>query len=190
MSLSFYTCHSKNILGTYDLSNKFQNNLSYYPKRYINFVKPNEILEDGETPLMGFSSYLTRLDKELYLGMKENILSMTFASKIQESNPQKTCEIEITTSIPQTGSLSLILNKKFIGNINSLDNKTSFAFNCEFLKDKNVLTLQNNSVTEKLQVETLPSEIMIIGLQTEIMKWKNYFDDQNNFEGSKIEFIF
>ena len=188
MSLSFYTCHSKNILSTYDLENKFQKSLSLYPSRLVNFVKPNDILEDGETPLMGFNAYLKRLDNNLYLQLKENVLEMSFIAENEKTQTEQECKIEIKTATPKSGSLSLILNKKFIGNLNSFESKTIFAFNCSLLKGKNILLLQNSSLIEQLQTDEIPTEIRLNLNRIETTKWKDYFDEKGNYGGSKIEF--
>lgn len=188
MSLSFYTCHSHNITETYDLKSKLKNQFSYFPKRFLNFVKPNEILAEGETPLMGLEAYLRRLDRELALQLEENLLEMTFLSGSDEYLEQKTCNLKIGNFSLQSGSLSLILNKSFLGQVKQNELNRTFSFPCHLLKEKNTLLLQNNSLQEKIKLEELPRDLNLNGEVKTTLVWKNFFDINNSFQGSKIEF--
>ena len=189
MSLSFYTCHSENILETYGLANIFEGTPSIHKKKILNFVQENNILEDGEqVPLNGFTDFLRRVDHSISITLQENLLSQSFSVKNAVKDAEKICTIEVPIQGPVSGSLSLILNRQFIGNINRFDQKTKFEFNCSLLKEKNTLLLQNSALVEKLQVETIPDTFSLNGEIIENSDWKNFFDLNGSYASSKIKF--
>lgn len=189
MSLSFYTCHSENILETYSLASIFEETPSIHKKKILNFVQENNILDDGEqVPLNGFSDFLKRVDQSISLSLQENLLSQSYSVKSAVKDADKICTIEVPISGPLSGSLSLILNRQFIGNINRFDQKTKFEFHCSLLKEKNTLLLQNSALVEKLEIETIPNTFSLNGEIVAGSDWKNFFDLSGSYASSKIKF--
>lgn len=189
MSLSFYTCHSQNILETYGLVNVLAGTPSFHQKKVINFVQENDILDDGEqVPLSGFSDFLKKVDHSLSLTLQENLLSHAFLRNNNPTKPDKVCKIEIPTNIPLSGSLSVILNREFIGNINRFEKKNEFVFDCSVLKNNNTLLLQNSALFEKLQVVSLPDDLILNGEKVLNAEWRNFFDQNGSYSSSKIRF--
>jgi hypothetical protein len=189
MSLSFYTCHSENILETYGLSKVFEESPSIHKKKILNFVQENDILEDGEqVPLKGFTDFLMKVDSSLSFTIQENLMSQAFSSSPLKENTEKKCSIEIPMKKPISGSLSLILNRQFIGNLNRFEQKTQFEFDCSLLKQKNTLLLQNSALIEKLEVDSIPDTVLLNGEIILNLDWKNFFDLNGIYSSSKIKF--
>jgi hypothetical protein len=191
MSLSFYTCHSENILETYDLAKVFESSPSIHKKKILNFVQENDILEDGEqVPLKGFTDFLKKVDSSLSFTIQENLMSQAFSSNPLKEKSERKCSIEIPLQKPISGSLSLILNRQFIGNLNRFEQKNQFEFNCSLLKQKNTLLLQNSALIEKLEVDSIPDAILLNGENILNLDWKNFFDLNGFYSSSKVKFSF
>lgn len=189
MSLSFFTCHSENILKTYDLESKFINSDSFHQKKLLNFVKGNNVLDNHEAvPIKGFLDYFLKIDRKLDHVLHENLLAQTFMDRPFQTEESKLCTIELPGALPQSGSLSVILNRHFLGNLNRFEGVKSFRFPCDLLKNENTLLLQNSALVESLIMEEIPSHLIINGEDYHQMEWRNFFDQKAVYASSKVLF--
>lgn len=189
MSLSFFTCHSQNIIETYELKQLFESAPSFYQKRQLNFVKANDILSEGDTvPLAGFGEFLTTVDESLAQLLAENLAAHAIMKPTTSAFMNRQCSLTLNDVEVLQGSFSLILNREFIGNINQLEKRGVFYFSCDLLKARNTLLLQNSSLVDSLELRTIPGTILINQNEVQSLEWKNFYDQKSHFASSKIIF--
>ena len=198
MSISFLTCHSSDILETYPLQQTFTQSNSIHQKKVLNFIEANDLLESGTTaPLNGFGDFLRRIDRSLTETIQENMLAQTFHSNSNVPiKTRNTCTIELPDVRVRKGTLSLILNRNFIGDLNPVETTGQFKFDCSILKndgEDNTLLLQNSRLIDESPIEfennILPHRFFINGsiLDSSNSEWKN-FNSNEHYSSSKITF--
>jgi hypothetical protein len=190
MSLSFFTCHSETIMKVYDLERKISETESFHQRRVLNFVKDNTVLDDHKSvAIKGFTDYLLKTDKKLDHVLHENILAQNFMHGTPTSTHSDHCSIEIPGDLPASGSLSLVLNRHFIGNLNRFERKRTFRFSCEILQDENTLLLQNSALLEHLKLREVPSRMILNGEEIGTKEWRSFFDKNGTYSSSKVFFL-
>ena len=189
MSLSFFTCHSETIMKVYDLERKISESESFHQRRVLNFVKDNTVLDDHQSvAIKGFTDYLLKIDHKLDHVLHENILAQNFMYGAPSSVVSDHCSIEIPGGLPASGSLSLILNRNFIGNLNRFEGKKTFHFSCDILKDENTLLIQNSALLENLNLPEVPSRMTFNGEEIGTKEWRNFFNKDETYSSSKVFF--
>ena len=176
-------------MKVYDLERKISESESFHQRRVLNFVKDNTVLDDHQSvAIKGFTDYLLKIDKKLDHVLHENIMAQNFMYGAPSSVVSDHCSIEIPGGLPASGSLSLILNRNFIGNLNRFEGKKTFHFSCEILKDENTLLIQNSALLENLNLPEVPSRIIFNGEEIGTKEWRNFFNKDETYSSSKVFF--
>jgi hypothetical protein len=192
MSLNFYTCHSQNVLDTYDLERKFLEAKSYHKLRHLNFVEENDLFGGhGYAPIMGFKDFLISVDNDLFTSMRGNILNQSLKRhQYAENISTPMCKINVGEVVVSSGTLSVIINRRFVGTINGNDVATQFEFPCWFLdrENDNTILLQNNSLVQSLEVTQDKINVQISGTSLTKISEEHFKTREGKYSSSKILF--
>lgn len=164
MSLTFYACHGPNIVDAFYLNNKFFGIPSYHIQKHIFSVGPNEVMGQKDvSPLIALAEYLERLDQIVFRSMKSNLLIQTLSfNKLPETIPAERCLIDIGSAEIKSGTLAVIVNRRYVGSIRSGEAQRSFDFPCTHLdRVENIVLLHNIHATEKLVLSEQSIDIKI-----------------------------
>ena len=188
MSLSFFTCHSQNILKTYDLESILNSTTTIHQERWLSFVASHDWSTSPDTvPGMGFRDFFQSVDHRLSLSLQENILSQSLSNLERELVPEELCRLHIKLNKTKEAGLSVVLNKYFIGHIDH-KNRQSFNFPCSLLRAKNSILIQNSSLVMAITQAPTLIEMKLDDQKLIVKSEKNYFNNLNNFSSKKIEF--
>jgi len=188
MSLSFFTCHSQNILKTYDLESILNSTKTIHQERWLNFVASHDWSTSPDTvPGMGFKDFFESVDHRLSLSLQENILSQSLSNLERELGPEELCHLNIKLNKAYEAGLSVVFNKYFIGHIGN-ESSHFITFPCSILKARNSILFQNSSLLSAITQTPSLSEMILNDQEVNVMSEKNYFNSLNNFSSKRIEF--
>lgn len=200
MSLSFYSCHSQNVLDTYSLEQKFLETPSYHKKKHLFFVAENQLFgKSTYAPLTGFKDYLIKVDNYLFRSMQGNMLFQSLNSpELKEESEQEVCRVSLGKKLKvKKGTLTINVNRRFVGAIDIDTKKNSFEFPCSHLdrddlgREDNIVYLHGINLLDKLKLDESKIEIKLSHptKSYKVLKSKHIMSRKTgNYSSSKVTF--
>ena len=190
MSLSFYSCHASFIESVFGLKDKFLASPTFYQKRKLYFAEDTKTIDGEGSLLSGFGSFLIRVDNDLVPLIEGNMLNQSLKGSSYSELNTAMCKISVGKMQVDQGSLSVIVNRRFVGTINRYETGTEFDFPCKFIdREENVVLLQNHSLTEDLKLSVNEFALKISGVEIGTTGTQHFTDPATkDYAGSKITF--
>lgn len=189
MSLSFFTCHSQNILSTYNLEDILTLTPTIHQERWLNFVSTNDWSSSPETvPGLGFKDFFQKLDHRLSITLQENILNQSVGLNGPVLTEQELCRLEVTLENESSAGLSVILNKVFIGHLDGTREKNIFMVPCSLFQKRNNLILQKSSLLNPVKINPRVESALINDQIVTFQSERIYFNGLYEFSSLRIEF--
>jgi hypothetical protein len=189
MSLSFFTCHSQNILSTYNLEDILSTTPTIHQERWLNFVSSNEWSSSPETvPGLGFKDFFQKVDHRLSISLQENMLNQSVGFTYPALNGQDLCRLEVNLENESTAGLSVILNKVFIGHLDGASEKNIFMVPCSHFQEINNLIFQKSSLLTSVKKNPRITSVLINDEIVTLRSGKSYFNGVKEFSSLKVEF--
>jgi hypothetical protein len=189
MSLSFFTCHSQNILSTYNLEDILNATPTIHQERWLNFVSTNDWSSSPDTvPGLGFKDFFQKVDHRLSISLQENILNQSLGFSDSILNGQDFCRVEVNLENESSAGLSVILNKVFIGHLDGAREKNRFMVPCSLLQGRNNLIFQKSSLLNRVKINPRIEGVLINDQYATIQSEKFYFNGLNEFSSLRLEF--
>jgi hypothetical protein len=194
MSLNFYSCHADKILKTFALEEKFLQSQTIHKKRQLNFAQDSQMVDGEGSPLSGFGDFLIRVDNGLVPLMEGNMLHQSIHGQEYPSMNAKMCKVSLGNVQVSQGTMSVIVNRHFVGTVNRFETVTEFEFPCSFAnRPENVILLQNHSLLESYPVsmdaEIQKLSVNVTGINVDVEKPTHFYEQaQSGYLSSKIIF--
>jgi hypothetical protein len=189
MSLSFFTCHSQNILSTYNLEDILTTTPTIHQERWLNFVSTNDWSSSPETvPGLGFKDFFQKLDHRLSITLQENILNQSVGLNGPALTGHDLCRLEVNLENESAAGLSVILNKVFIGHLDGTREKNIFMVPCSLFQKRNNLILQKSSLLNPVKINPRVESALINDQIVTFQSERIYFNGLYEFSSLRIEF--
>lgn len=189
MSLSFFTCHSQNILSTYNLEDILSTTPTIHQERWLNFVSSNEWSSSPETvPGLGFKDFFQKVDHRLSISLQENMLNQSVGFTYPALTGQDLCRLEVNLENESAAGLSVILNKVFIGHLDGAREKNIFMVPCSLFQEINNLIFQKSSLLTSVKKNPRITSVLINDEIVTLRSGKSYFNGVKEFSSLRVEF--
>lgn len=162
MSINFYSCHSSQAYKTYNFEKIFSKSESFHQKRSVTYLEDNQFLGGtGLAPIVAVEEHLKRLDLELALNSKDNLLNQEL-NQFRVMSEEVLCRMELEDFDIEKGIYSFTSKQRLVGLIRK-DMASHFQFPCSYLEDGPTFVMENRLLLEKSKLKTLDFKVKIIG---------------------------
>lgn len=205
-SISLFSCHTDQLLRTFQADKQLQAQESFFPVRYLGLVNANEIFESkNQAPSPALSEFLEDLDRELYRAETGNERAQSVQALLSKNQwPAYQKPAECSFSFPGTrvlkGAASLKLRVGdgqavyWLGMIYpETPDSVWYKSRCDWLMDgKNELYIENGSPKDKIIFEKPEFTMLLRGNGIHLKQSQTEFFYRPSdcaIKGTRFEFL-
>ena len=169
-SISFFSCHSKKAIDSYDLINTLSTQKSFHQIRYVGNVISAAFLEEAnEAPVNALKSYIENVDERLYRDLVGNSrVQLTYAASLPSWQAPELCQIHFEGLKITKGAFNIKINRNWAGTYYPGEENQAKDFPCTWITNgANVINFENPSLTES---STLAVEGVILSIDGGVKK--------------------